>query len=71
MCAASAIISVGAMLGKINPVHLILITLLEVSGFVLNDWLLQTLLKVGILHQLLRPSLFTNLQCYVLIMVFF
>lgn len=46
MCAASALISIGSVLGKINPVHLILIALLEVSGFVLNQWLLQTLLRV-------------------------
>ncbi|XP_033967835.1 rh blood group, D antigen [Pseudochaenichthys georgianus] len=45
MCAASALISIGVVLGKTNPVHLILIALLEVSGFVLNEWLLQTLLK--------------------------
>lgn len=47
MCAASALISVGAMLGKTNPVQLVLIALLEVSGFVLNEWLLQTLLRVS------------------------
>lgn len=46
MQAASALISIGAVLGKTNPVHLILIALLEVSGFVLNGWLLQTLLGV-------------------------
>uniref|UniRef100_A0AAQ4PXT8 Rh blood group, D antigen n=1 Tax=Gasterosteus aculeatus aculeatus TaxID=481459 RepID=A0AAQ4PXT8_GASAC len=46
MCTASALISIGAVLGKTNPVHLVLIGLLEVSGFVLNEWLLQVLLKV-------------------------
>ncbi|KAM8914717.1 rh blood group, D antigen [Spinachia spinachia] len=46
MCAASALISIGAVLGKTNPVHLVLIGLLEVSGFILNEWLLQVLLKV-------------------------
>ncbi|KAL6105757.1 rhce [Pungitius sinensis] len=45
MCAASALISIGAVLGKTNPVHLVLIGLLEVSGFILNEWLLQVLLK--------------------------
>ncbi|TNN60124.1 Ammonium transporter Rh type B [Liparis tanakae] len=44
MCAASALISIGALLGKTNPVHLVLIALVEVSGFILNRWLLQTLL---------------------------
>ncbi|KAG8013558.1 Ammonium transporter Rh type C [Nibea albiflora] len=58
MCAASAIISVGAMLGKINPVHLILITLFEVSGFVLNDWLLQTLLKTPALNSIMLLHIF-------------
>ncbi|XP_029900449.1 rh blood group, D antigen [Myripristis murdjan] len=46
MYAASALISMGTVLGKTNPVHLVLITLLEVSGFALNGWLLQTFLKV-------------------------
>lgn len=47
MCASSALISIGTVVGKTNPVHLILIALLEVSGFVLNQWILQTLLKVS------------------------
>ena len=47
MCAASALISIGVVLGKTNPVHLVLMALLEVSGFVLNEWLLHTLLKVS------------------------
>lgn len=47
MCAASALISIGAVLGKTNPVQLVLMAVLEVSGFVLNEWLLHTLLKVS------------------------
>lgn len=47
MCAASALISIGSVLGKTNLVQLILITLLEVSGFILNHWLLQTLLRAS------------------------
>lgn len=47
MCAASALVSIGAVLGKTNPVQLVLISLLEVSGFVLNEWVLHTLLKVS------------------------
>lgn len=50
--AASALISIGAVLGKTNPVHLTLIALLEVSGLVLNKWLLQTLLKVSTFSQI-------------------
>uniref|UniRef100_A0A3B3TVW0 Rh blood group, D antigen n=1 Tax=Poecilia latipinna TaxID=48699 RepID=A0A3B3TVW0_9TELE len=46
LCAVSALISIGTVLGKTNPVQLTLIALLEVTGFVLNEWLLQTLLKV-------------------------
>ncbi|KAM9842391.1 rh blood group, D antigen isoform 2-T2 [Aulostomus maculatus] len=45
ICAASAIISIGAVLGKTNPVQLVIITLLEVPGFLFNDWLLLTLLS--------------------------
>ncbi len=47
MCAASALISMGTVLGKTNPVQLVVIALLEVSAFVLNEWLLQTVLKVS------------------------
>jgi ammonium transporter Rh len=47
MCTASSLIAIGAVLGKTNPVHLLLIALLEISGFVLNGWLLQTFLKVS------------------------
>lgn len=46
MCAASALISIGTILGKTNPVQLTLIALLEVTGFVLNEWLLRSLLRV-------------------------
>lgn len=46
LCAVSALISIGSVLGKTNPVQLTLIALLEVTGFALNEWLLQTLLKV-------------------------
>lgn len=42
----SALISIGMVLGKTNPVHLILIALIEVSGFILNEWLLNVILKV-------------------------
>lgn len=46
MCTASALISIGAVLGKTNPVQLTVAALLEVTGFVLNEWLLRSLLKV-------------------------
>ncbi|KAJ8333124.1 hypothetical protein SKAU_G00420200 [Synaphobranchus kaupii] len=46
LCAASALISMGAVLGKTNPAHLIIMALLEVTGFMANRWILQTFLKV-------------------------
>ncbi|XP_075993885.1 rh blood group, D antigen [Genypterus blacodes] len=50
MCAASALISMGFVLGKLNPFQLVLMALLEVSGFCLNEWLLRTLLKTEPLY---------------------
>lgn len=56
MCAASALISIGTILGKTNPVQLTLIALLEVTGFVLNEWLLRSLLRVyTTFHVILSP----------------
>ncbi|CAL8286045.1 unnamed protein product [Lota lota] len=46
ICTASALISMSTVIGKTNPVQLILIAILEVSGFILNGWLLQTVLEV-------------------------
>ncbi|XP_070698504.1 rh blood group, D antigen [Pempheris klunzingeri] len=58
MCTASALISIGAVLGTTNPVHLVLITLLEVSGFVLNVWLVETLLKTQPLNSMMLLHVF-------------
>ncbi|XP_041703445.1 ammonium transporter Rh type B [Coregonus clupeaformis] len=58
MCTASSLIAIGAILGKTNPVHLLLIALLEVSGFVLNGWLLQTFLKVQFLNTIMLLHIF-------------
>ncbi|XP_051251903.1 rh blood group, D antigen [Dicentrarchus labrax] len=58
MCTASALISIGTMVGKTNPVHLIVIALLEVSGFVLNEWLLQTLLKARPVNSIMLLHIF-------------
>ncbi|KAL7380799.1 hypothetical protein ABVT39_024262 [Epinephelus coioides] len=58
MCAASALISIGAVLGKTNPVHLILIAILEVSGFILNEWLLKTLLSAQPLNSIMLLHIF-------------
>ncbi|XP_040916798.1 rh blood group, D antigen isoform X2 [Toxotes jaculatrix] len=58
MCAASVLISIGAVLGKTNPVQLILISLLEVSGFILNKWVLQTLLRERMLNSIMVLHIF-------------
>ncbi|XP_023255667.1 ammonium transporter Rh type A-like [Seriola lalandi dorsalis] len=58
MCTASVLISIGAVLGKTNPVQLILIALLEVSGFILNKWVLQTLLRVWLLNSIMVLHIF-------------
>ncbi|KAG7226291.1 hypothetical protein INR49_003042 [Caranx melampygus] len=58
MCTASVLISIGAVLGKTNPVQLILIALLEVPGFILNKWLLQTLFKVRLLNSIMVLHIF-------------
>ncbi|XP_077395581.1 rh blood group, D antigen [Festucalex cinctus] len=58
MCTASVLISIGAVQGKTNPVHLILMALLEVFGFVLNEWLLQTLLPVRHLNCIMVLHIF-------------
>ncbi|XP_020775046.1 rh blood group, D antigen [Boleophthalmus pectinirostris] len=53
ICAVPALISIGTILGKTNPVHLTLIALFEVSGFVLNDWLLHIITKVRPLNSIM------------------
>ncbi|XP_058472286.1 rh blood group, D antigen [Solea solea] len=58
MCTASVLISIGAVLGRTNPVQLILISLLEVSGFILNKWVLQTWLKVQLLNSIMMLHIF-------------
>ena len=63
MCTASVLISIGAVLGKTNPVQLILISLLEVSGFILNKWVLQTLLKVNNIWSCVQPAIRSSHQC--------
>ncbi|XP_056445998.1 rh blood group, D antigen [Gadus chalcogrammus] len=50
ICTASALISIGTVIGKTNPVQLILIAILEVSGFILNGWLLRTFFEVKPLY---------------------
>ncbi|XP_042356975.1 rh blood group, D antigen isoform X2 [Plectropomus leopardus] len=58
MCTASALISIGVVVGKTNPVQIVLIALLEVSGFVLNEWLLRTLLRTQPLNSIMLLHIF-------------
>uniref|UniRef100_A0A673JVS7 Rh blood group, D antigen n=1 Tax=Sinocyclocheilus rhinocerous TaxID=307959 RepID=A0A673JVS7_9TELE len=51
LCAASALVAMGAVHGKTNPVQLLLMALVEVTGFVVNQWILRTLLSsIMLLH---------------------
>lgn len=58
MCTASTLISMGAVLGKTNPVQLTLIALLEVPGFLLTRWLHRTLLKAQPLNSIMVLHIF-------------
>ncbi|KAK2826300.1 hypothetical protein Q5P01_020514 [Channa striata] len=58
ICAASALVSIGAVLGKTNPVQLVLISLLEVSGFVLNQQILSIFIKVKPLNSIMMLHIF-------------
>ncbi|XP_048860662.1 rh blood group, D antigen [Brienomyrus brachyistius] len=45
LCAISCLIAMGSVLGKTNPVQVLLMALLEVTGFITNTWILRTFLK--------------------------
>ncbi|XP_072533481.1 rh blood group, D antigen [Salminus brasiliensis] len=45
LCASSALVAMGAVHGKTNPVQLLLMSLMAVTGFVVNQWLIHTLFK--------------------------
>ncbi|KAG9274862.1 ammonium transporter Rh type A-like [Astyanax mexicanus] len=45
ICASSALLAMGAVHGKTNPVQLLLMSLMEVTGFVINQWLIHSLFK--------------------------
>lgn len=47
-CAASVLISFGAILGKTGPAQLLLMTLLEVALFGINEFVLLNLLGVRV-----------------------
>ncbi|NXL87653.1 RHBGB protein, partial [Alectura lathami] len=46
-CTAAILISTGAVLGRVNPIQLLLMTLLEVPLFACNEYILLTLLGVS------------------------
>ncbi|XP_072313860.1 rh blood group, D antigen [Eucyclogobius newberryi] len=58
MCTVPALISIGTVLGKTNPVHLILIALIEVSGFVLNEWLVHIIVKTRPLNSIMQLHIY-------------
>lgn len=60
MSAASSLIAMGVVIGKTNPVHLLLMSLMEVTGLILNNWLIYTLVKVNHL-----PGCEHNFRCSV------
>ncbi|XP_038655391.1 rh blood group, D antigen isoform X1 [Scyliorhinus canicula] len=47
LSAVSALVSMGAVLGKTSPVQLLLMTILEVTCFTVNKWLLDILLQIN------------------------
>ncbi|XP_008312652.1 rh blood group, D antigen [Cynoglossus semilaevis] len=71
LCTASAMISIAAVQGKTNPVQLVLISLLEVSGFILNKWVLQSLLKVSLLNSIMLLHIFGSFFGLLLTWVFY
>ncbi|NXU78054.1 RHBGA protein, partial [Oreotrochilus melanogaster] len=46
LCTMAVLISTGAVLGRINPVQMLLMTLLEVTIFTLNEFILLSLMGV-------------------------
>ncbi|KAG9331022.1 hypothetical protein JZ751_020431 [Albula glossodonta] len=58
LCAASALISMGAVLGNTNPAHLILMALIEVTGFMANRWILQNFFQVPPINSIMLLHIF-------------
>ncbi|NP_001019990.1 Rh blood group, D antigen [Danio rerio] len=58
---ASALIAIGAVHGKTNPVQLLLMSLVEVTGFVVNQWILRTLLHADALYSIMLLHIFGSL----------
>ncbi|XP_030627812.1 rh blood group, D antigen [Chanos chanos] len=58
LCAASSLIAMGAVLGKVNPVQYMLMALLEVTSFVVSQWLLQTLIRIQVMNTIMYLHIF-------------
>ncbi|XP_058650737.1 rh blood group, D antigen isoform X2 [Onychostoma macrolepis] len=58
LCAASALVAMGAVHGKTNPVQLLLMALVEVTGFVVNQWILRTLLSADPVNSIMLLHVF-------------
>ncbi|XP_055025294.2 rh blood group, D antigen [Misgurnus anguillicaudatus] len=61
LCAASALVAMGAVHGKTNPVQLLLMALVEVTGFVVNQWIVRTLLHADSLYSIMLLHVFGSL----------
>ncbi|KAM9477516.1 rh blood group, D antigen [Clarias gariepinus] len=46
LCAASTLVAMGAIHGKTNSVQLLIFALIEVTGFVLNQWLINSMFQL-------------------------
>uniref|UniRef100_A0A8C2JFG9 Rh blood group, D antigen n=1 Tax=Cyprinus carpio TaxID=7962 RepID=A0A8C2JFG9_CYPCA len=58
LCAASALVAMGAVHGKTNPVKLLLMALVEVTGFVVNQWILRTLFRADPVYSIMLLHVF-------------
>ncbi|MBN3320587.1 RHAG protein, partial [Atractosteus spatula] len=58
LCAVSALVSMGVVLGKTSPIQLLLMALLEVSGFILNQWILLRFLEVDLTESIRQLHVF-------------
>ncbi|XP_066535739.1 rh blood group, D antigen [Hoplias malabaricus] len=64
LCASSALVAMGAVHGKTNPVQLLLMALMEVTGFVINQWLIKELINLKPLVQHQGPPTAMTLHVF-------
>uniref|UniRef100_A0A673J1B8 Ammonium transporter Rh type A-like n=1 Tax=Sinocyclocheilus rhinocerous TaxID=307959 RepID=A0A673J1B8_9TELE len=58
LCAASALVAMGAVHGKANPVQLLLMALVEVTGFVVTQWILRALFNADPVYSIMLLHVF-------------